>query len=265
MTNTFIQIPENRKNDLMTGYTDDGQLTFPSPVPLTGAGYGLKTTVSDLLKLVKYVLESGDPAIDLMRTPLFADEDDDEYGFFWLVNGTEIMHRGGAKGTTLWLIILPEYNAGYTIVFNSNGDTSDQLVNRAANYLYDDMEFFPKKNPYFELRKAMLENTDAGITYYHKLKTDEPDNYIFDDPYLLNRIGYDLLQIDRVSSAISVFKLLVDEFPELANAYDSLGEGFFMNEQYELSLKNYQQSLVLNPENENAVTMMEKIAKVTDK
>jgi len=57
---------------------------------------------------------------------------------------------------------------------------------------------------------------------------------------------------------------VVSEFPELANAYDSLGEGYFTNEQYELSLKNYRKSLALDPENENAVMMMDKIAELTE-
>jgi CubicO group peptidase (beta-lactamase class C family) len=264
MTNTFVQLPANRVDNLMRSYTDDGLLVPPSLVPLTGAGYGLKTSVPDLLQYVKYLLESEDPAIAEMRRPLFEDEEGDEYGYFWQVDDTEFMHNGGTKGMTLWLIILPAYNAGFTVVFNSNGKTSGRLINRAANFLYDDLKHFPKRNPYFELRKAMLKNTKSGIAYYHKLKAEEPEGYTFDDPSSLNRIGYNLMQIDRVPEAIIVFELLVDEFPELANAYDSLGEGYFMNKQYALSLKNYQQSLVLDPENENAVVMMKKIAEITE-
>jgi tetratricopeptide (TPR) repeat protein len=152
----------------------------------------------------------------------------------------------------------------FTVIFNFNGKTSDRLINRIANYLYDDLENFPNKNPYYPLRKAMLADVETGVDFYHKLKADDPESYTFDDPASLNRISYDLLQLDKMPEAITVFELLVKEFPTVANAYDSLGEGYFMNEQCEFSMTNYQKSLALNPENENAVTIMAEIAERTE-
>lgn len=264
MISTYTHLPSNRTDDLVQGYTDDGKRTLPSLVPITGAGYGIKTSVPDLIQYIKFLLESGNPAIAEMRKPLFEDEDGDEYGFFWQIDGAEFMHNGGTKGTTLWLIVLPEYNAGFTVIFNSNGKTSGRLINRAANFIYNDLESYPKRSPYFELRKEMLVDTKAGIGYYHELKINHSEGYTFSNPSSLNRIGYNLLQVDKITEAISVFELLVNEFPDSANSYDSLGEGYFMNEQYDLSLKNYRKSLALNPENGNAVAMMEKIEQLME-
>ena len=52
------------------------------------------------------------------------------------------------------------------------------------------------------------------------------------------------------------------EFPEEGNPYDSLGEAYFINEQYDLSLKNYEKAFELNPENTNAKNMIEDINKL---
>ena len=51
----------------------------------------------------------------------------------------------------------------------------------------------------------------------------------------------------------------VKENPVSANVYDSLGEGYFLNGKLEESKENYQKSLELDPKNQNAKNMIEKI------
>jgi tetratricopeptide (TPR) repeat protein len=55
---------------------------------------------------------------------------------------------------------------------------------------------------------------------------------------------------------------LVSEFPKLPNPYDSLGEAYFINKEYELAIKNYKISLELNPKNTAAIEMIDKIEKL---
>ena len=54
-------------------------------------------------------------------------------------------------------------------------------------------------------------------------------------------------------------KINVALYPDAFNAYDSLGEAYMNHGNTELAIANYQKSLELNPENKNAVTMLEKL------
>jgi CubicO group peptidase (beta-lactamase class C family) len=260
MSKTKMNLSASESQYLLNGYTDDGQLVEPIAIPMTGAGAGLKSTVPDMIKYIQYLLETDNPVIKEMQKPLFTDADDDAYGYFWQLNDDgEFMHNGGTNGSTNWVILLPKLNAGFTVAFNSNGDTSGTLINRIANRIINDLEIYPKKNVYFKVRDRIIENPEKGINYYKKLKKENDQDFDFEDSSALNRIGYELLGNEQSENAIKVFSLLVSEFPEQGNPYDSLGEAYFINEQYNLSLKNYKKALELNPKNDNARQMIAKI------
>ena len=258
-----MRVKNDDKKHIVNGYTDGGQLVKPLQMPMTGAGGGLKSTVPDLLKYIEFLLESKNPVIEEMRRPLFFyEEEGEQYGYFWQLGDDDFMHNGGTSGSTNWLILLPKFNSGFTVSFNYNGDTANSLINSIASSIYNDLENYPKMNAYYPVRKAIFENLENGILYYNKLKKGNPIDFNFDDENVLNNIGYELLGQDKISEAIKVFQLLVSEFPSSANPYDSLGEAFFMNEQYDLSLVNYKKSLELNPKNGNAVKMIQKIEEI---
>ena len=69
----------------------------------------------------------------------------------------------------------------------------------------------------------------------------------------MNRLGYKFLGEEKVLEAIEVFKINVKEFPESWNVYDSLGEAYMVNGNTELSIKNYQKSVELNPNNRGGI------------
>jgi Tfp pilus assembly protein PilF len=77
----------------------------------------------------------------------------------------------------------------------------------------------------------------------------------------LNNAGYILLGQDKVKEAIDVFKMNVKLYPESSNVYDSLGEAFMKDGNKELSIKNYEKSLELDPKNDNAKKMIEELEK----
>ncbi|MCZ4409145.1 S41 family peptidase [Cryomorphaceae bacterium 1068] len=100
---------------------------------------------------------------------------------------------------------------------------------------------------------------EERIALFYKLKEESPDGYDFDNEDALNLFGYSLLWEEQVTEAIEVFKLVVAEFPESSNAYDSLGEAYLANGDSQLSLVNYEKSLELNPDNFNAEDQVEAI------
>jgi tetratricopeptide (TPR) repeat protein len=75
----------------------------------------------------------------------------------------------------------------------------------------------------------------------------------------LNTLGYQLLALGRLEDAVEIFKLNVELFPDSFNPHDSLGEAYMQAGNRERAIRCYAQSLVLNPGNTNAITMLQKL------
>lgn len=75
----------------------------------------------------------------------------------------------------------------------------------------------------------------------------------------LNTMGYVLMAAKEVEKAIIAFKLNTLFFPESSNTYNSLGEAYKEAGQTNLAIQNYIKSSQLDPENENAVKMIEEL------
>jgi 3-oxoadipate enol-lactonase len=75
----------------------------------------------------------------------------------------------------------------------------------------------------------------------------------------MNILGYQYLQAGKTKDAIKLFKLNVLAYPESANTYDSLGEAYMVNGDKELAIQNYNKSLELNPDNQNAVEKLKQL------
>jgi len=77
----------------------------------------------------------------------------------------------------------------------------------------------------------------------------------------INALGYQYLEQKKNDVAIAVFKFNVQTYPASANVWDSLGEAYMNAGQKELAIANYKKSLELDPNNKNAVAMLEKLKK----
>ena len=71
----------------------------------------------------------------------------------------------------------------------------------------------------------------VSAKYGFEIKT--PEN-------IINIIGYTYLRNQDMGNAIKIFTENVKRFPKSANVYDSLGEAYETNNQFELAEKNYQ-------------------------
>lgn len=105
---------------------------------------------------------------------------------------------------------------------------------------------------------VIRDGADAAIELYRRLKRKHPDYYDFRE-FMLNRLGYDLLNEERYEAAIAIFKLNVEAYPGSGNVYDSLGEAYMKNADFERAVINYKESLVKNPANDNARVQLEKL------
>lgn len=99
---------------------------------------------------------------------------------------------------------------------------------------------------------------DSAVNRYYYLKYNMSDEYDFREPQL-NMLGYLLLRNQMIKEAVEIFKLNAEAYPKSANVYDSLGEGYLFDGNTKLAEENYQKSLDLNPGNENAREMLNKL------
>lgn len=76
-----------------------------------------------------------------------------------------------------------------------------------------------------------------------------------------NDYGYYLLKQKQPNLAIDQFKQFVALQPENANAFDSLGEGYFEAEQYQQAKVAFEQALMLNPELKSSKKLLAKVKK----
>lgn len=94
-------------------------------------------------------------------------------------------------------------------------------------------------------------NIEAVIAQYRELKTKGLGD-IYTSESELNAMGYRLLANNQVREAIEVFKLNVEAYPNSANVYDSLAEGYLAHGDKQLAIENYRKALELDPQSESA-------------
>lgn len=117
----------------------------------------------------------------------------------------------------------------------------------------------PKRSVYQSLRKQSQTDINKAIETYYSLKKTSEKEYSFENPSELNTLGYELLRANKINEAIAIFKLATKEFPENANIFDSLGEAYFTNKQYDLALDCYNKAISLGGTNGNAEKMINTI------
>ncbi|WP_031236122.1 serine hydrolase [Asticcacaulis sp. AC402] len=66
---------------------------------------------------------------------------------------------------------------------------------------------------------------------------------------IVNRVGYDAMNILDVHAGLPVFQWNAARFPQSANAHDSLGEAYRVAGETALAKESYQRALVLDPAN----------------
>jgi tetratricopeptide (TPR) repeat protein len=104
---------------------------------------------------------------------------------------------------------------------------------------------------------------DEGISQFKNAIISNKDAYNFNGfENSLNVIGYHYISNGDLISAIKILMLNTEQFPDSANAYDSLGEAYYLNKQMDSALQHYKKSLELDSKNDNAKKMIEQISKM---
>ena len=115
--------------------------------------------------------------------------------------------------------------------------------------------FLQHKNLASEMiRDLEFDSLSVALAEIRSLRDEGTDIYV--EEASMNAIGYQLLNMQRFADAIEVFRFNVEVFPESFNVYDSYAEALMKNGDTEDAVLNYNKSLELNPDNENAKEML---------
>ena len=100
---------------------------------------------------------------------------------------------------------------------------------------------------------------EERIALYHQLKKENFELYDFANETELTLYGYSFLWDNNLDDAIPIFGLIIAEFPNSANAYDSMGEAYLQAKDSTKALQFYAKSLQMNPDNFFAEDLIQKI------
>ena len=92
-------------------------------------------------------------------------------------------------------------------------------------------------------------------------KTKKNDSGLQLDEWKLNNLGFQLLIKGNLGEGIRVLTFNTLLFPQSGNAFDSLAEAYLMQDKKELAIQSFRKSLVLNPQNQNAINQLQKLEK----
>jgi CubicO group peptidase (beta-lactamase class C family) len=172
-----------------------------------------------------------------------------------------IQHNGGINGFST--VIVRMTNEKRLIVLLDNAEDGQHLGDITLgimSVLYDQPVDNPKRSIAETVMNTIAKDVASAIAQYRELKAGKTaSEYNFGETEL-NQLGYQLLQMKKVTEAIEIFKLNVEMYPQSANAYDSLGEGYMVHGDKDLSIANYKKSFELDPKNTNATA---KLAELT--
>ena len=213
--------------------------------------------------------------------PTLSDETTDQYdaielsyglgwGLFSSEYGTAFFKEGHGPGWQNYNVNFLDKNT--SIIMMSNSDNGEKIFKELLEKVigdtltpwewegdipYDLIEPMPVGVYLYDI--ILFQGVEKAIETYRRISTSPArSGFIFEEGQL-NSLGYQMIREDKLQEALRLFELNVEEYPESANAYDSLGEAYMENGQIELAIANYKRSLELNPENENAREMLKRL------
>ena len=155
------------------------------------------------------------------------------------------------KMNSLFLIIMFFY-----ITYGCN-------ISKPKSKLLDNSKTNIVKTQKLSISQTLKENShlsvERRISLYKKLKAESPKKYNFENEDEFTMYGYSLLWDNNIEEALAIFKLIVSEFPNSSNPYDSLGEAYMKSGNIELAIANYTKSREMNPDNFNAEDQIERM------
>ncbi len=257
MKNTSFNFNET---NAVTAFNNDGVNDPNISFPIAIMPY---STIEDMQKWL-FALRTGKLVSTSSLKVLFNSFDKNSQaalGHGKLKNDKVIKHRH--HGSHFNFESLVYYNAELDLqvilLTNNKNFRLDNIISAVESIVQGKSYDVPKKSLYLAIRQTAYDDVGQGVKFYFELKETKRDLYDFDNNSALIRVGYKLLAQNKYQSAIKIFKLAATEFPDHANAFDSLAEAYYISGNLKAALLNYQASVKLDPQNKNGRKMIVKI------
>lgn len=186
------------------------------------------------------------------------------WGLQSTADGLSFWHWGDNGDSKAYIVAFAQQKLGIVVFANSDNGLSimPEILSLAIGGQQPALawlKYESYQSPGKTLLKAiMASGADTALREYRQRRSAHPDQAI--NEAQMNRLGYTLLYgLKRAKDAIEVFKLNVEDYPQSANAYDSLGEAYQVAGDKEMAIKNYQRSIELNPKNANGIEALKKL------
>jgi len=119
----------------------------------------------------------------------------------------------------------------------------------------------------WKIPKDKLKEGLVSIDMHYSYLSEKYGYEIETPEYVINQLGYAYIGKKELDTAIKIFNENVARFPKSANVYDSLGEAFKKNEQFDKAEKNYKIAVeyAAKEKNPNLNVYEENLKRVQDK
>ena len=141
MKHTEVDIKTNMAERLAKGYSSTGS-KMPYMPPLLKPAGGIYSTVTDMLRYMKFHLNKNNAIANLSHKPTFGDTDNFAIALFWRMNKTlngklKIWHTGGTFGFSSYCVLYPEFKMGIILLSNEMDMTSQGELVGVADKIFE--------------------------------------------------------------------------------------------------------------------------------
>ncbi len=113
----------------------------------------------------------------------------------------------------------------------------------------------------FPLEFLVANNFDAALSAYQDRMTTNPNDPIVQES-TINQLSYTIaMQESNIPLAQQIAKINTKLYPNSSNVYDSYAEASKMLGELDLAIENYKKAYALDPDNKNALNMIEELEK----
>jgi tetratricopeptide (TPR) repeat protein len=109
------------------------------------------------------------------------------------------------------------------------------------------------------VNRIFLDGIESAVQWMESFQAEFPEANLFKEN-TLNQLGYKFLYFwGNSKSALEIFKLNALLHSRSANVFDSLGEAYLQTGDTEMAIQNYEKSLKIDPNNTNAIQILNRI------
>jgi len=157
-----------------------------------------------------------------------------------------VQHSGGWLSFTTYIMRGIDEDKCLVILKNSSGIGGWGVIDGLTDLLYGRPAKLPPLSVRVEMGKEVARGgVEHAIAQYRKWKAEASPDLIINEGEL-NMLGYELLWAGRVDDAVAMLRLVMEEYPGSANAYDSYGDALLAKGDTASALVNFKKCYAMD-------------------